>query len=258
VTSALRVEHDDAGIAEIVFDNPGKLNALPARDMVERLPALLQELDSDVSVRVVILRGAGGAFTSGADLESGLFERRSFEVVENDVRAAGRSVVTLWRLSKPSIAVVEGAAVGAGIALACGCDFRFVARSARFCAPFVRFGMAPDFGSSYLVPWAFGVQAGLEMLLTGRVVDAEEAVSLGFARRVSEDPLHDARELAAVLATNPPKAVTATRRLVQEGLRGDIEQIALEAEPAAVAASLGGDEFAERFGAYRAGVETRS
>jgi enoyl-CoA hydratase/carnithine racemase len=246
----LRVEHASDGVCQVIFDRPGTSNALDpdtAADLVRELRAI----GADPNVRAVILTGANGGFCSGADLN--VIDRFS-EVSEAEVTATLRHIMRasalLRDLSRPTIAVVGGPAVGAGMALALSCDVRIASPSAILLPAFIRMGLLPDCGLSWLLPRMIGEGAALEMLIAGRAVDAERAERLGLFSQVCDDPMAAATELARMFAARPPAAVAATKRLLRTVATGSLDD-AIDAEAVAQAAAFHGAEFAEHFAAWR-------
>jgi enoyl-CoA hydratase/carnithine racemase len=155
---------------------------------------------------------------------------------------------------QPVLAAIEGPAVGAGLGLAAACDIRIAGPSARFIAPFLKMGLPPDYGSSYLVPRLVGADAALEMFLTCRPVGADEALRMGLVTRVSERPLDDALEMARVIAGNPTHAVGQTKRNVYRGLDYDMQTAIFDGEIPSVAVALHSDEFRESFSVWKAEI----
>ena len=257
MSDGVRVDRENDGVAILLLDRPDKANAFDDETLFTALPRLLEELAADDEVRALVVSGTGNAFCAGVDLDSASFDVPDAAASEALVRRAQQSIATLRRMPKPSIAAVNGVAVGAGFGLAAGCDIRIVSPSARFLAPFVRMGMVPDNGLSYTLPRIVGFSAALEILLTGRAVDAEEAVRIGLALRVEEDALGAATELARLIAAGAPEAVRTARRNLYDGLHSSLEAIVLEAEPRSVGIAVHSAEFKEFFPRYMAELEAR-
>jgi enoyl-CoA hydratase/carnithine racemase len=248
--AGLRIEQRPDGVAVVLLDRPDRANAFDDETLFTDLPRRLRELAEDDGVRALVVSGAGDAFCAGVDLGSASFNVPDAAATERLVRGAQQAVVTFRTMPQPSIAAVNGVAVGAGFGLAVACDLRIVSPTARFVAPFVRMGMVPDYGSSHNLPRLVGPSAALEILLTGRSVDAEEAVRLGLAARIEDDALAAAIELAATMASAAPQAVRAARRNVYAGLGSTIEEAVLETEPRSVGIAVHSDEFREYFPKY--------
>ena len=214
----LRVEHPADGVALLVLDNPDQRNAM-SDAMTEAWTAAVAALAGDRSVRVVVVTGAGSAFCSGGNT-SWIASAPDATVDELRTRMLPfyRAWLAIRTLEVPTIAAVNGAAVGAGLCLALACDIRYAASSARLGAPFVRLGMHPGMAATWLLPEAVGLAAARDLLLTGRTVDADEALRLGLVSRV----IDDASFRDQVLATAVGVAATApiATRLTKLALTG--------------------------------------
>lgn len=247
----LRVEHPADGVALVTLNRPERLNALDDELLLRSLPGTFADLAEDESVRAVVVTGEGRAFCAGADLEcSGFVQPSPLEAAEFTARSH-RTPVNVRRLQQPTIAAVNGPAVGAGFGLALACDLRYAGPEARFGAPFAAMGLVPDFGVSYFLPRAVGTAAALDVLLTGRLVGAEEALDLGLVSRVEPDVVAAAIETATTLAAMPPFALATTKANVYRAMELDLVGEVLEQEVRAQAVALHGSEFPERFAAWR-------
>jgi enoyl-CoA hydratase/carnithine racemase len=210
------------GTVLVTLANPGMRNAMSAL-MTEAWVELMGELRSDPAVRTVVVTGAGRAFCSGGD--TGWIASEPDASVA-DLRRRMIAFYDAWlsvrELEVPTIAAVNGAAVGAGAALALACDLRWAAASARFSVPFTVLGMHPGMGVTWLLPEVVGPAVARDLLLTGRMVDAEEMVRLGLASSVSgDDDFLDSvlRGAHAVAATAPVAARLTKVALVRGGHR---------------------------------------
>ncbi|MCU1413224.1 MAG: 2-(1,2-epoxy,2-dihydrophenyl)acetyl-CoA isomerase [Microbacteriaceae bacterium] len=204
---------DIDGIATVTLNRPDKLNALDLSLRLELLDAF-RELATDESVRVVILTGAGSGFCVGQDLS------RSEELV--DAAATVRDSYTplaraLRALPQPTIAVVNGAAYGAGLGLALGCDVVFVAESAKISAAFSKVGLVPDTGVTAQLVTALGYLKAFELASTGSLITAQEAVEWGIASRVVPDA--DAIDRAMSVARTFVKSSPVTLALLKKQLQ---------------------------------------
>lgn len=182
--------------------------------MVTSLIEALDDLEADDTVRVVAITGSGSAFSAGGDLKrmlahDGMFEGDATRLRSRYTRGIQGIPRRFARFDKPVIAAVNGAAIGAGLDLACMCDIRVAAERAKLGSTFVKVGLVPGDGGAYLLARTIGFPKALEMVLTGRVVDAHEALSMGLVHAVvAGDALRDAvRERASALAALPPIAV---------------------------------------------------
>ena len=250
----LIVERPSDGVVVVTLNRPERMNALNDAMLTQLLPDIFRELDQDPDVRAVVVTGAGGAFSAGADLDSSGFKQATTTEAERFVRRTHATPVAVRRLRKPTIAAVEGAAVGAGFGLALACDMRFASSSVRMGAPFISIGIVPDYGVSYFLPRVVGTAAALDILYTGRLVGADEALRLGLVSRITDAPLEVAIEVAGMLACLPPHAVEITRANVYRSMELDLETEILEQEVRAQAVALKGSEFPERFAAWNARI----
>jgi len=214
---------DDGPIRVLTLNRPGRLNAFTA-DSYLLLAELLHEAATDAEVSVIVLRGAGRAFSSGVDFASLGEGNRLAETFD-------RLLDELIDLPKPLIAAVQGPAVGFGATVLLHCDVVMLADDARLRYPFTALPTAPEAGSSVLLPEAVGPQVAAELLFTARWVDAPEAVELGLARRMfPADRLHaETMQVAHAMAAQPPAAVAAAKRLLRAA-RKDNVRAALELE----------------------------
>ncbi|HEY1281405.1 MAG TPA: enoyl-CoA hydratase/isomerase family protein [Acidimicrobiales bacterium] len=248
--SGLRIERPGEGVAMLVLDRPERLNALDDSLLLEALPGALASLGSDASVRAVVITGAGRAFCAGADLECTGFTQPTATDAEAYMRRSHLTPLRVRALDVPTVAALHGAVVGAGLGLALACDFRFTGPELRMGSPFVTMGLVPDFGVSYFLPRIVGAERALDLLLTGRLVDAAEALALGLVSRCCDDVVAEAVAFAATLAAAPPAAVAATRRNVYRSLELSLDG-ELEQEVRAQSLALFGSEFPGRFAAWK-------
>ncbi len=246
----LRVEHSAEGVRVLVLGRREHRNSLDG-DVLTRLAHELALIGTDSAVRAVILTGANGAFSSGADfaLIEQLSQRPEAEVAELLARHM-RVVDMLWALPQPTIAAIDGPAVGAGMSLALACDIRVGSPTMALFPSFITMGLLPDMGASWLLPRLIGEGAALELLLAGRPI-AERALRMGLAHHISDDALATALDLAMTFAARPGAAVVATKRLLREAADGDLAR-AVDLEAGAQAASVHGNEFADMFATWRA------
>ncbi len=247
----IRLERD-AAIATIVLDRPTALNAItPA--MGDALGRIVEELGRDERVRAVILRGAGDAFSAGGDMTF-IEERCRASATENKaaMRAFYARFLALTTLRMPIIAAMHGAAMGAGVCLALASDLRLAAKGTRIGINFVRLGISPGMGATLTLPRIVGPARAAELLLTGRTVDADEALEIGLVNAVHPAPLlfEEARALAEKIATAAPLAVASTVRALRRWTVTELEA-ALEAEAEAQAVSYASSDLAEGVRAFR-------
>ncbi len=216
------VERPRPEVAVVTLNRPDALNALTF-PLVDELHSVLDDIDADNTCRVVVLTGAGRGFCAGLDLKEIGPSSRS-EGISSGARAGMRSqehiaalVPRLRTMQQPVIAAINGPAYGGGLALACGCDVRVVAESARLCVQFVKVGIGGcDIGISYTLPRLVGVSRAHDLILTARVIDAAEAERIGLVSRVVPDgsALDAALEIADTLCTYSPFGVVMTKQVM--------------------------------------------
>jgi enoyl-CoA hydratase len=238
-------------IAELVLARPDARNAMTVA-MGDEVAAAVAELDRDPAVRVVLVRGEGKAFCAGGDL--GFLEQRLSDTREGNTREMGlfyRRFLSIRDLRVPTIAVLHGAAMGAGLCFALGCDLRLAARSAPLGLNFVRLGLHPGMGATYLLPQLVGPAIAADLLLTGRTIDGTEAARIGMVNEALDDDalMPRARELAGLIASAGPLAVTACKRSLGAA-HGTLEQ-ALDGEARAQAEDYATRDLAEGVRAAR-------
>jgi 2-(1,2-epoxy-1,2-dihydrophenyl)acetyl-CoA isomerase len=247
----LRVEHRAEGVRMLVLNRPERRNSLDL-EVLARLADELGLIRSDSAVRSVILTGGNGAFSSGADFAAleQLSQWPEAEVAEMLARQL-RVADMLWALPQPTIAAIDGPAAGAGMSLALACDIRVGSPTMALFPSFIRMGLVPDMGASWLLPRLIGEGAALDILLAGRAIDAERALRMGLVHQLSDDAVATALDLATTFAARPAAAVRATKRLLR-GASGNTLAQAIDLEAGGQSAAIHGSEFAETFAAWRA------
>ncbi len=246
--SALAVTSDGA-IRTLTFNRPARRNALD-RATLRALEDACEAIDADPAARAVILTGAGDkAFVAGADIT----ELRSLSPDEAARYAADgqRAMRRLETLRVPVVAAINGVALGGGLELALACTFRLMATTARVGLPEVKLGLIPGFGGTQRLARAIGRQRALDLVLTGRHVDADEAVALGIALRAVPPAtlLDEARALAAELAAGASRAQALALRAVDEGLDTTLDE-GCAREAALFAEAAASDDAREGLGAF--------
>jgi methylglutaconyl-CoA hydratase len=213
----------DSAVATITLNRPDTRNAI-SYELIEDLIRALDEV-SNSTARILILTGAGKAFCSGMDLDNlkGLIGRTTEQNVE-DSRKMGGLFRSLYEFPKPTIAAVNGAAVAGGTGLALLCDFTLTVPEAKFGYTEVRIGFVPAIVSIFLLRQV-GEKVARDLLLTGRIFDATEALKMGLVNEIvpAEKLLDRARELAAQLAENSPFSLLYTKRLLTEYARAELD-----------------------------------
>jgi 2-(1,2-epoxy-1,2-dihydrophenyl)acetyl-CoA isomerase len=219
----------DGGVLTITLNRPDVLNALN-RAVHEGIHDALQQAELDDEVRAVVITGAGRGFCVGQDLQE--FSAGAGDVAENLRANYHRNVLTIRALEKPVIAAVNGAAAGAGMSLALACDVRIAGESASFVPAFIKIGLVPDSGGTWLVRRLLGAARAFEWLTTGRRLGAAEARDWGLVSEiVPDEELADrTREVAQLYAAMPTRAVWQTKRLLDRAETSAFEeQLELEA-----------------------------
>lgn len=246
-------------IATLTLNRPERLNAISPQ-MTEELVSALGDVDDDDEVRVLVITGAGRGFCSGADVggmaggtQRGSGSLRGAEEIRQGLRrSAGRVIPRLQKMKNPTIAMVNGAAVGAGCDLAFACDLRTGSENTRFMNAFIRIGLFPGWGGTWLYPRVMGLGKALEYLYTGDFIEAKDAEKLGVLNRlVPADELEkETMALAQKIANGPPIAMKLTKLQVYEGLNMDLET-ALQMAAACETITLTSEDHREGVTAFR-------
>jgi enoyl-CoA hydratase/carnithine racemase len=217
--------YDQQGpVVTLTLNEPARRNPLTGNSAVPELLAAIDRIHADRTVRVVIVTGAGSVFSSGGDIKD--MERQSSGTVGGmQVRQEYRTGIqrlplALFNLEVPVIAAINGAAIGAGLDLACMCDIRIASETAKFAESFVKLGIIPGDGGAWLLPRLIGLSRASELSFTGAVIGTEQALAWGLVSRVvpSDQLLPTAMQLAQEIAANPPHAVRLTKRLIRESM----------------------------------------
>ena len=222
----------DGHVETWTLNLPERRNPISDLPMVEALEEAATRVTADVSVRAVILTGAGPAFSSGGDVRAmaertGMFGGTGAEIADGYRRGIQRIPRALFHCPVPLIAAVNGPAVGAGCDLTLMCDLRVASTTAFFAESFVKVGLIPGDGGAFLLPRIVGAARAAEMALTGDRVDAATALAWGLVSRVvePEELMATAREIADRIAANPPVAVRAGKQLMREAAGLSLDQV---------------------------------
>jgi enoyl-CoA hydratase/carnithine racemase len=261
--SLVLTEELEPGILLVTMNRPERLNAL-SQGLIAELHATFERINTDRSVRVVILTGAGRGFCSGDDLKG----------VEGEHGAPGTEGMgqiplilltqehlaslheRIHRLRQPVIAAVNGAAVGGGFAMALSCDVRYAAESARFGSVFVTLGVSScDMGTSYLLPRLVGASLAAELMLTGRIFDAREAREMDLVLDVVSDGtvVERALETARQIVANAPLAVWMTKETMWQTIDAPSFRHALDMENRTQVMCTQTGELSDAAAAFREG-----
>jgi 2-(1,2-epoxy-1,2-dihydrophenyl)acetyl-CoA isomerase len=214
------------GVATVTLNRPEAMNAFGGA-MREDLLARLEAAGADNAVRCIVITGAGKAFCAGGDIPSmiGLQEKGDTSVVRRRMDVGGRIVKLITAMPKPVIAAVNGAAAGAGMNIALACDMRLAAESARFAESFVKIGLVPDWGGTYLLTRLVGTAKAMELMMTGDRISASEALRLGIVNRVIPDATFraDVMAFAKGLARGPAGTLARIKQAVHIGATRDLD-----------------------------------
>jgi enoyl-CoA hydratase len=248
----LRLERS-SGVAVLTLDNQAQRNAM-TDEMTTSWVAAIDELSADRGLRALVVTGAGTAFCSGGNT-GWIASEPDAEVdyLRSRMLPFYRAWLSIRRLEVPTIAAVNGAAIGAGLCLALACDLRYAAASATLSAPFVKLGMHAGMAATYLLPNVVGDAHARDLLLTGRTVGAEEALRLGLVSRVLPDQgfLTEVRGIAEQVASTAPIASRLTTVALRNGGHADLES-AVQWEALAQPVTLATADLQEGIAAARA------
>ena len=230
------IERIEGGIATLTMNRPEARNAF-TREMMEAMSAALPRLAVDPAVRLVVVTGTGNAFCAGGDVKSfaknaaGAPAASSFDTKVTDLRARMEVARWLHEMPKPTLAVIPGAAAGAGLSMALACDLRIAADDAKLTTAFSKIGLSGDFGGSWFLNYLVGAAKAREMYFTGQVISGAEAERIGLVNRAvpSAQLAESAQAWAAELAALPTVAVGYMKRNLNIGLRGSLSDV-LDAE----------------------------
>jgi len=245
----------DEGVARITLNRPAALNAF-TYSMYGELLRALDGIRYDPTIRVVILTGAGKAFCSGADISGAAgapeWVPDSMAPVERNraiMDVLGRLPSALQSMPQPVIGAINGAAAGVGYALALSCDLCLTTTTAKFLPAFHNTGTGCEFGASWLLPKLVGLQATMEILLTGRMMLGDEAAKIGLCLRACDDAAAmnlAALEMARQIRANVPRAVTLAKQSVWANLSVSSYGTALEMELRAISLAGNSDDAKEK------------
>lgn len=222
-------------VVHLSLNRPDRLNAL-SEAMCTALVSAIARAGADESVRVVVLKGTGRAFSAGGDVKQmaqDIADGRPAAYFGRPLGAIHAAALAIRNLPKPVVAVLQGAVAGAGLNLALCCDYRIAADNAVLIQAFTSLGLVPDTGGTYLLPRLIGLARATELLFEGRPVDAQEAERLGLVHRVVPlEQLEGAADaLADRLAARPTRALGQTKRLMHESFGNTLAaQLAAEQE----------------------------
>ncbi|WP_072803808.1 enoyl-CoA hydratase/isomerase family protein [Rhodococcoides yunnanense] len=223
------------GVVKVTFNRPDKKNALTAENWLD-LDRVIDEVAKNPADRALVLTGAGGCFSAGADLAGGLDSEtngkrpgltgREQQSILHEMRIVNDIISRLQRLPKPTMAVVDGVAMGVALGLALACDLILASDRARFSEVFVKRGLALDGGTSWSLPRAIGVRRAKQMAFFGDMVDAETALSWGLVNEIvrADELQTEGDRWARRLASSPTTAVSLIKRLIDNGPHTNFDQ----------------------------------
>lgn len=248
-TPRVRLERNDAGLYTLLLNDPDRRNCLDL-DVCDGLVAAVTTIAADVDARAVVVGGVGKAFCAGADLPA-LFGDggRTINQTRTHLHRVYDSFLRLRNLPVPTIAAVQGAAIGAGLNLAMCCDVRIAGPNASFAATFSRIGLHPGGGCTWFLVDALGPQRAMALLLDGGAIDGQRAVELGLALELSGDPVTAATQRARTWCELDPELARDIKAAIGVARTGGFDA-SLEFESWAQAASAGKPTIAavvERF-----------
>ena len=223
--SELVLVEDADGVRTIRFNRPDKKNAL-TRAMYTAAAEALESGEAEASIRVFIIAGAGGVFTAGNDL--GDFMTAPPSIGTGEMPPVEHFMQALLHCKKPVIAAVDGLAIGIGVTMLMHCDLAYASSRASFKTPFVDLALAPEYGSSQMMPRMFGHVVAADLLLLGSVWDAAKAASHGLITDVADDVEAMARSAALNLAAKAPGALRAAKELMRRPDEAINDRIGLE------------------------------
>lgn len=217
-------------VATITMNRPEVRNALTGTGVLEGLVRSLDLIKEDPNLSVLVLTGAGSAFSAGGNLKDmraggDIFEGSARQIAESYRASVLRLMRIVASLDLVTIASVNGPAIGGGCDLALLCDLRVASTAARFGQPVVDLGLVPGDGGAWILPRIVGWQRASELIFTGRIVDAHEALAMGLVLEVSEPDALAGRvtDLASTIAGKPPHALRLTKRLLRHARSADFD-----------------------------------
>lgn len=216
-------------IATITLNDPESRNPITSSEMVEAIVSNIDNVNNNPDVSVMILTGADPAFSAGGDVKamakpSPPFDRPPIGIANSYIEGIQRIPLALYNMDIPTIAAVNGAAIGAGCDLAMMCDMRIASEKAKFGEVFVNLGLIPGDAGSWFMIRRLGYQKCAELTFSGRLVEAQEALELGMVLEVAphEQLMQQAMERASVIAVKPPQTVRVAKRLMRQAERMDL------------------------------------
>jgi len=226
------IYEQNGAIVTLTMNNPGKRNALTGQNQAGDFEEACKRVNADSTVKAVILTGGGKAFSAGGDIfamrdRTGHSAGSPVDIRNNYRGGIQRIPLSFYNIEVPTIAAVNGAAIGAGCDLATMCDIRIASEYAKFAESFVKLGIIPGDGGAWFLPRAVGMSKAFEMAFTGDTIDAAEALSCGLVSKVvpADQLMEAANELAGRIVCNPGQALRLTKRLLRESQHARLETL---------------------------------
>lgn len=222
----------EQGIATMTLNRPDIRNAITHREIIDEIQYVCKMVTEDINTRVLIVTAVDPAYSSGGNVKDmkerkGMFQGTSAEIMVKYRNYLQVVLLSVYGVEIPTIAAINGSAVGAGCGLALMCDIRVASKKATFGETFLNVGLIPGDGSAFTLPRAIGMAKACELIFTAATIDAETALNLGLINYVVE---HDqlmtkAKEIAAKIASQPPQALRMTKRLIRAGQHSTLQHI---------------------------------
>jgi len=219
-------------ITIITMMRPKQRNAFVDAAHFHEFATVCEKIDADPECAVVILTGAGSAFCAGGNIKDmknreGVFAGSPIQIRSNYRQSVQQLPLALYHLEVPTIAAVNGPAVGAGCDLACMCDLRIASEEASFAESFVKLGLVPGDGGAWLLQRVVGLSKACEMTFTGEAISAREALECGLVQKVvpASELMDAALDLAGRIAANPPSALRMAKKLIRESQQASLQTV---------------------------------
>jgi len=226
----------DQGIATMTLNRPDIRNAITHREIIEEIKCVCKQVNEDLDIKVLIVTAVDPAYSSGGNVKDmkdrkGMFQGTPAQIMEKYRSNLQDVLLSVYNVEIPTIAAINGSAVGAGCGLALMCDIRVASRKATFGETFLNVGLVTGDGSAFTLPRTVGMAKACELIFTGATIDADTALSVGLINYVVEHEQLSAKanEIAANIASKPPQALRMTKRLIRTGQHSTLVQIMEEA-----------------------------
>ena len=226
----------DQGIATLTLNRPDIRNAITHREIIEEIKSVCKQVNEDMDIKVLIVTAVDPAYSSGGNVKDmkdrkGMFQGTPAQIMEKYRSNLQDVLLSVYNVEIPTIAAINGSAVGAGCGLALMCDIRVASRKATFGETFLNVGLVTGDGSAFTLPRTVGMAKACELIFTGATIDADTALSVGLINYVVEHEQLSAKsnEIAANIASKPPQALRMTKRLIRTGQHSTLVQIMEEA-----------------------------